>query len=328
MTSLFPLRVPALLSLLAVGISNAQAVENWRMSAEQPISNFITQVAKDFTRNVARDTRGELVITLSTNSTLFKRAEVKAAVQHGDIQIGDLFMSVLGHDDPLFELDSLPFLATDYEQAKKLWSVSRPAIEQRLLKDGVRLLYAVPWPPQSLYSNRPVLGMADFRGMKFRAYNPTIERMAVLMGARPTIITTEAVPQAFMDGQVDGMLTSSATGVDLKAWRFAKYFYDIKAFIPKNIAIVNEAAFQRLSADTRIALLNAGKRAELQGWELSWALNSYQIRVLEHRGMVIAGELPGDTRSGLDGIGAALTDEWLSKAGPQGAAIIRAYRGK
>jgi len=233
---------------------------------------------------------------------------------------------VLSEEDPLYALDSLPFLVTDYDQAKRLWQASRPAIEERLLKDGVRLLYAVPWPPQSLYSNKPVTRMADFKDLKFRTYNPTIARMAELIGAVPTTIATEDVPQALASGQVEAMLTSSATGVDLQAWKFASHFYDIKAFIPKNITVVNEAAFQRLSVTTRQALLTAAKRAEMQGWELSWALNAYQIRILERRGLAVVAQAPPEVRAGLDAIGRTLAWEWLGKAGEQGREIVDQYR--
>nr|WP_298142277.1 TRAP transporter substrate-binding protein [uncultured Pseudomonas sp.] len=319
------LQFPAVLASLVSAVT-AQAAEHWSMSAEQPTSNFITRIARDFARQVKRESKGELDIRVSPNSTLFKRAQVKAAVARGDIQLGDLFMSVLSDEDPLYALDSLPFLVTDYDQAKRLWQASRPAIEQRLLKDGVRLLYAVPWPPQSLYSNKPVNRMADFKGLKFRSYNPTIERLAELLEATPTTIATEDVPQAFDSGQVNAMLTSSATGVDLQAWKFASHFYDIKAFIPKNITVVNEAAFQRLSITAQHALLDAAKRAELQGWELSWALNDYQIRTLQRQGMSIATEAPQDVRAGLDAIGRTLAWEWLGKAGEQGREIVDEYR--
>lgn len=302
------------------------AAERWRMSAEQPAGNFITQVAKDFARDVARFSHGELQIDVTPNSELFKRPQVKQAVQGGQVQLGDLFMSVLGNEDPLFELDSLPLLATDYNQAKKLWAASRPAIEARLRKDGVRLLYAVPWPPQSLYSDRPLHGMQDFKGMKFRSYNTAISRMATLMGADPTVITTEEVPGAFKSRQVDAMLTSSATGVDLQAWDFARYFYDIRAFIPKNIVIVNEAAFDALSAETQHAVIEAAKTAELRGWELSWALAAYQVRTLGRRGVEVVENVPEPIQAGLIEVGDTLTREWITRAGEQGAAIIRDYR--
>ena len=315
----------ALLVVLPMKVS-AQGAASWSMSVEQPAGNFISRVAVDFARNVRQTTKGQLNIRVHPGSALYSRQQVKGAVSRGDIQLGDVFMSALGAEDPLYELDSLPFLATDYEQARRLWAVSRGAVEQRLLADGVRLLYAVPWPAQSLFSTRPLRQPGDIRDLSFRSYNPTISRLAQLLEARPTTIDTEDVPQAFRDGQVDIMLTSSATGVDLRAWDFTSHFYDVRAFIPKNIVIVNERAFQRLPEAQRQALLHAAERAERAGWELSWALTEYQTRMLARHGMQVVRDIDPALQQGLVEVGQRLTEEWLARAGDTRAGIIHQYR--
>ncbi|QMV61600.1 TRAP transporter substrate-binding protein [Pseudomonas berkeleyensis] len=314
----------ALLVALPVAFP-VQSNERWSMSVEQPAGNFISRVAVDFARNVRQATQGHLDIRVHPNSALYRRLDVKPAVSRGDIQLGDLFMSALGNEDPIYELDSLPFLATDYEQARKLWAVSRSAIEQRLLADGVRLVYAVPWPAQSLFSDRPLQHVGDLRDLRFRSYNPTISRLAHLLHAQPTTINTEDVAQAFRDGKVDVMLTSSATGMDLRAWDFVSHFYDVRAFIPKNIVIVNERAFQRLPEAHRQALLHAGERAERAGWELSWALTGYQTRMLARRGITVVQDIPPALHQGLTEVGQTLTNEWLARAGEDRARIIDDY---
>lgn len=326
MKTALSLGIPVLFSLLGAAVTAAQGAERWRMSAEQLGSNYITRIAEDFARQVRRQSQGELDIQVSANSVLYTRAQVKAAVARGDIQVGDLFLSVLADEDPLYALDSLPFLVRDHDQAKTLWAATRPAIEQRLLKDGVRLLYAVPWPPQSLFSTQPVEAMADFQGMRLRIYNPTTVRMAELLGAVPTLLPTEAVPQAFASGTVQGMLTSPATGMDLQAWKFSSHFYGINAFIPKNIVVVNETAFQGLSSRSRDALLAAARHAEMQGWELAWALTDYQVRTLGRRGMAVQRELSPTLREGLDEVGAVLVREWLEEANGEARAAFDAYR--
>lgn len=220
----------------------AQAAERWNMSVEQPDGNFITTVAKEFAQDVEKASAGELQIRVHANSVLFKRPEVKRAVQTGQVQLGDVLMSVLGNEDPIFEVDSVPFLVRNYEQAQALWDASRPAVEERLAKQGIKLLYAMPWSPQSIFTKTPIASMDDFKGMKFRAYNPATSRMTELMGAVPTVIQTGEIPQAFSTGMINGMLTSPTTGVDSQAWDFSSYYYDVKAFIPKNFVIVNARA--------------------------------------------------------------------------------------
>jgi TRAP-type C4-dicarboxylate transport system substrate-binding protein len=145
-----------------------------------PDKTFHTQNIRQFATDVEQATAGKLKITVHSGGSLFKHPQIKRAVQTGQVQTGEVFISILGNEDPLFTVDSIPFLATDYAQAKKLWQASRELIEQRLAKDGLILLYAVPWPAQGLYVSKPVATIADLGGLKFRAYNKATSRLAQL----------------------------------------------------------------------------------------------------------------------------------------------------
>ncbi|MDN5517853.1 TRAP transporter substrate-binding protein [Ectopseudomonas composti] len=313
----------ALACALSVGV---QAAERWNMSAENPDGNFITTVAKEFAQDVEKASNGELQIRVHGNSMLFKRPEVKRAVQTGQVQVGDVLMSVLGNEDPIFEIDSVPFLVRNYEQAQALWAASRPAVEERLAKQGIKLLYAMPWSPQSIFTKTPIASMDDFKGMKFRAYNPATSRMTELMGAVPTVIQTGEIPQAFSTGMINGMLTSPTTGVDSQAWDFSTYYYDVKAFIPKNFVIVNARAFARLPEATQKAVLDAAKRAEERGWAIAQEKTGELVKTLADNGMQVSEQAPAAVESGFEQIGKTMTEEWLKRAGADGKAILDSYQ--
>lgn len=326
MNNLSRLAMAAMACTLGLHVVSAQGAERWNMTTENPEGNYITAVAKEFSADVEKATAGELTIRVHANSVLFKRPEVKRAVQTGQVQLGDVLMSVLGNEDPIYEVDSVPFLARNYSDAQKLWKASRPAVEARLAKQGIKLLYATPWPPQSIYSKTPISVMEDFKGMKFRAYNPATSRMAELMGAVPTVINAGEVPQAFSTGIITGMITSPMTGVDTQAWDFAKYYYDVKAFIPKNFVIVNERTFKRLPEASQQAVLEAAARAEQRGWEIAEAQTSKLVATLAENGMQVDPAAPAAVEAGFQAIGQTMSAEWLSKAGADGQAIIDAYK--
>jgi TRAP-type C4-dicarboxylate transport system substrate-binding protein len=326
MSNLSRLAVAAMAFTLSLQAVSAQAAERWNMTTENPEGNYITAVAKEFAADIEKATAGELSIRVHANSVLFKRPEVKRAVQTGQVQLGDVLMSVLGNEDPIYEVDSVPFLARNYEDAQKLWKASRPAVEARLAKHGIKLLYATPWPPQSIYSKTPISTMEDFKGMKFRAYNPATSRMAELMGTVPTVINAGEVPQAFSTGIITGMITSPMTGVDTQAWDFAKYYYDVKAFIPKNFVIVNERTFKRLPEASQAAVLAAAERAEQRGWEIAEAKTSELVSILSENGMQVEPVAPAAVEAGFQSIGQSMAAEWLNKAGADGQAIIDAYK--
>ena len=308
-------------TVACVGLTSAHASEKWNMSAEQPDGNYITGVAKEFAADVTKATKGELEIKVHSNSVLFKRPDLKRAVQTGQVQVGDVLISVLGNEDAMYEADAVPLLARDFDSAWKLWQASRPGIEQRLAKQGIKLLYSVPWPPQGIYTKVPVKTMADFKGMKFRAYNAATSRMVELMGASPTTVNSGDVPQAFGTGLIEAMITSPATGVDSQAWDFSKYYYDVQAFIPKNVAMVNARAFAKLTPAAQKAVLDAAAAAEKRGWEEARKQTSTLTQTLASKGMTV-GPMPIAMAPDLARIGATMADEWVKKAGADGQALI------
>jgi TRAP-type C4-dicarboxylate transport system substrate-binding protein len=310
---------------LCLGLVTGAAAETWRMSVENPDGNYHTENAKLFAEDVARASKGSLEIRVHPNAELLKRPDLKRGVQQGVVQIGDITMAVLGNEDTIFEVDSIPLLAVTLEDAKKLWDASRPAIEKRLDRQGLVLLYAVPWPPQGLYAKRPVESADDIKGTRFRTYNALTSRLATLLGANPVTITPGEIPQAFSTGVIDVMLTSAATGVDFQAWDFVKHYYDVKAFSPKQFAIMNKAAFGKLPEPTRKAVLEAGQRAETRGWTLARERTEDFTKKLAANGMSVQPTPPKLAQS-FKGIAETMLKEWLEKAGPDGQAIVAAYR--
>jgi len=305
--------------------SAAHAATVWNMSAEQPDANYLTQNARQFAEEVKAATKGELDIRVQSNSVLLKRPEVKRGVQQGVVPIGEMLVPALGNEDPIFEVDSVPLLASSFDASLKLWQVTRPMLAERLDKQGLILLYGSPWPPQGIYTKNPLQTLADLKGVRFRAYSASTSRLASLMGAIPTTVNTPEVPQAFSTGVIDAMVTSPATGVDTQAWDYTKYYYDAQVFIPQQFVIANKRAVGRLSDDQRKALYAAAERAEARGWELGRQHTQALTDTLAKNGMTV-GPLPDAIVADLRKIGDAMLKEWLDKAGKDGAALIDAYR--
>ncbi|UUO11310.1 TRAP transporter substrate-binding protein [Alcaligenes faecalis] len=303
----------------------AQAATNWNMSTEQPDNNFLTQNAREFAADIKAATNGELNINVQSNSVLLKRPEVKRGVQQGVVQAGEMLVAAIGNEDPLFEVDSVPFLASSFDQSEKLWKATRPFLAERLDKQGIVLVYGSPWPPQGIYTKKPVEQLSDLAGVRFRAYSPATSRLVSLMGAVPTTVQTPEVPQAFSTGIIDAMLTSPATGVDSQAWDYVKYYYDAQVFIPQSFVIINKRAFQRLPENVQKAVLDAGARAEERGWAISREQTSKLTQTMADKGMVV-GNLSEKLSSEMHAIGQTMTEEWLKKAGADGQKLLDAYR--
>ena len=310
-------------STLTAPLAFAQA--KWDLPTGYATNTFQTENVQQFADDVGKATGGKLKITVHAGASLYKLPEIKRAVQTGQAQIGEFILSSASNENALFGVDSIPFLATSYGAAKKLYVAARPATEKLLAEQGLKLLFSVPWPGQSLYSTKPMKTMDDFKGTKMRSYNPATTRVAQLVKAQPVTIQLAELGQALATGAVDNFLTSSASGIDSKLYEQTKHFYIVNAWLPRNATVVNKKAFDALDKATQDALVRAANAAEERGWAASSTKDAAYIKDLGKNGMSTG--LPSDEiRDGMNKIGATMTEEWLKTAGPDGKAIIDAYR--
>lgn len=315
-------RAFAVAALLAAGAVQAQV--KWDMPTPYAASNFHTENVQQFATDVDKATGGKLVLTVHANGSLFKAPEIKRAVQGGQAQIGELLLSGYENEDALLGIDAVPFLATSYADSRKLWNVSRKAIEDRFAKQGMKVLYTVPWPPQGIYANKELKSIADMKGLKMRSYNPATSRIAELVGAQPTTIQAAELAQALATGVVNANITSGATGYDSKSWEYVKFFYDVQAWLPKNAVIVNQKAFDTLDKATQQAVLKAAADAEARGWKTSEEKSKFYLEQLAKNGMKVEAPSPA-FKTELKKIGEVMTSEWLKKAGADGQAAVDAF---
>ncbi|GAB2724475.1 TRAP transporter substrate-binding protein [Halomonas garicola] len=330
-----PLRnvLPRLAFAGAIGLSlsilsvSAQAATEWDMPTPYGDRTFHTENIREFTEDVRQATDGELDIKVHSNGSLIGHAEIKNSVRRGIVPIGEVIMSRLANENPIFEVDSVPYLAAGYEEARALWEASRDIIDEELAKQNLRLLFAVPWPPQGIYTQDEVTGPDDLQNLNMRAYNNASERLAQLAGAVPTQVEVPDIPTAFSTGRVGAMITSPATGADTKAWDYLSHFNHAQLWLPKNMIIVSDRAFSQLDEGTRQAVLDAAAEAEERGWEMSREETQEALGVLKDNGITVTTPTP-ELEDKLQEIGDTMTDEWVERAGDQGQQILDAYRGQ
>jgi TRAP-type transport system periplasmic protein len=318
--------LPALLSAAALlATAAAQAQTKWDLPAAYPATNFHSVNLVEFANDVDKASGGKLKITVHAGASLFKAPEIKRAVQGGQAQAGEILLANFQNEWQLFGADGIPFLADSYDEAVKLWKVQKPMLEKKLAEQGLMVLYAVPWPPQGVYSKKPLNSAADLKGIKWRAYSPATSRIAELVGAQPVTVQAAEVSQAFATGVAESMMSSGSTGWDAKLHEHVKYWYDTQAWLPKNAVIVNKAAFDALDAPTKAAVMKAAADAEVRGLAASKKANTESLDKLKAGGMNILPP-PAQLSADMKKVGETLLKEWIEKAGPEGKALIDAYR--
>ncbi len=315
----------AVLALTTMVLGLPAQAEKWDMPLAYAATNYHSENATRFATAVTEATGGKLEIVTHPGGSLFKGGDIFRAVRTGQAPIGERLISALGNEDAIFEVDALPFLATSFDQAWNLYQASKPAMEAVLDEKNLKLLYAVPWPPQGLYNKNPVDSAADMKGVKFRAYNQATSRLAELLGAVPTKIEAAELSQAFATGVADSMISSGSTGYDRKIWEHVKFWYDVQAWLPKNMVVVNKEAWAGLDAPTQGVVLGAAAMAEQAGWAKARELADWYKEQLAANGMTVDG--PSDTlKADFMSIGETMTNEWLERAGDTGKGVVDDYR--
>ena len=313
---------------LALGFAvAAPAQTKWDMPTPYSDGEFHTRNVRTFVEDVQKASGGKLAIQVHSNGSLIKHPDILRAVSTGQVNIAEFLLSQFGNEDAVFEADNIPFVAAGFDNAWKFYQAQKPILEKHLQGRGLKLLYSVAWPGQGIYTKEPLKSVADLKGTKFRTYSPLTARLAELLGASPTVVQVPDVPQMFATGAIQAMITSSATGTSTKAWEFVKNYYNTSAFHPKNVVVVNNRSFSRLPQDQQKALVDAGAKAETRGWAMAKAREQEANELLKKNGMTIH-EPDAAMKSAYAKVGDQILEEWLKKAGADGQAIIKAYRGK
>jgi TRAP-type C4-dicarboxylate transport system substrate-binding protein len=316
----------AVVAAATMGVMSAgMAQTKWDLPSGYGANTFQVQNLSQFATDVDKATAGKLKITIHPNASLFKANEIKRAVQSGQTQAGEFILSLHANEAPIFGVDSIPFLATSYADSRRLDTASRELLTKTLAAQGIKLLYTVPWPPQSLYSKKAITKLSDLKGTKMRAYNPATSFIATAIGAQPVTIQLAELPAALATGGVDSFLTSTSSGIDSKLYESVKFFYDVNSWLPRNAVVVGQKAFDALDKASQDAVLQQAAVAETRGWRNSEANNNDNLKELTLKGMKIDSVVGTALKQELRPIGETMTADWLKSAGAEGKAIIDAY---
>ena len=312
-------------ALLGGLAASASAQTKWDLPSAYPASNMHTENLAQFVKDVDAATGGKLKIQVHDNASLFKAPEIKRAVQGGQAQAGEILLVNFQNEWPLWGIDGIPFLATSYADSFKLYQASKATLQKKLGEQGMVLLYAVAWPPQGIFTKKQVASAADMKGIKWRAYSPATARIGELVGAQPVTVQQAELSQAMATGVVESYMSSGSTGYDTKTYEHLKFFADTQAWLPKNAVIANKKAFDALDKATQDGLLKAAAEAEQRGWTASERKTGEYLDLLKKNGMTVyppSAQLKADMQK----VGETMLKEWLDKAGPEGKAVVDAYR--
>ena len=311
---------------LTTALATPALAETWDMPMAYAATNFHTETGVKFADCVREATGGDIDITVHPGGSLFNGADIKRAIQTGQVPIGERLLSAHANENAVFGFDNVPFLATSFDDAERLNEAAAPKIDEILAEQNLTVLYSVPWPPQGLYFNKEVNSVADMEGTKFRAYNTATARFAELTKMLPVTIEAAEISQAFATGVAESMISSGATGYDRKVWESLSHFYEVNGWLPRNYVMVNSEVWEGVSEENKTAITGCADTAAAEGLQASKDYTQFTMDGLKEGGMTV-GPASDELVAELKEIGQTMTNEWLEEAGEDGQAIVDAYRG-
>ena len=104
----------------------ASAQTKWDMPTPYPDGNFHTKNVMQFAADVDKATNGSLKIRCIRPARSSSIPRSSASVRQGTAPIGEILESLASNEAPVYGIDSVPFLTTGYDDAKKLYAAQKP----------------------------------------------------------------------------------------------------------------------------------------------------------------------------------------------------------
>ena len=294
------------------------------MPLANPAANMHTQVAQSFADQVKQISNGQLSIKIYPSGSLFKGAQIFGAVKNDLVPIGGRLISALSHEDPILAIDAIPFLATNYRQAFRLYRASKAEIDNVLKGKGVKLLYTMPWPAQGLYSRKKLDSVADLSGLRFRPYSAVTESFGAQLGFIAVPMPTAKLSRALKKKQLDVLFGSALTATQMPLHKRFRYWYELRAWLPKEMVVVNLRQWHSLTALQRQQLSAVAKKIETAGWVRSKKMAERSKLRLAAAGLEIK-QLNSQLQEKFESAGELLLQQWLLEVGDRGRYLLEKY---
>lgn len=327
MKSLSKLAAALLAVLFAAGTAYAETI-NWNMANEYNDTSIHAEGDKFFSKTLEEKSGGKIRITHHFGGSIgFKSKDQLDAVGDGALPIADTFVGPLGGINPMFLLPSVPFLAQNPEEARRLYEIAKPEYEAVFAANNQILLYASPWPPSGFWANKAIDGSEALKGLKIRTYDANGTVTLKEAGASPIQLSWADVVPQLSTGGISGVLTSAESGTNGKFWEHLSHFTEVNYAMPLNMVHINKEVFGALPADLQKAVLEAAKLTEERQWKAVVDRVAQNYADMKANKVVVVETVPAEFLASLRTAGKKALESWLEKTGDKGAAIMKQYNG-
>ena len=275
-----------LIFLLIATFMSAKNVK-LNLNAKYGATNFHTKGAVKFANLVEQYTDGSVKIKVHAGSSLVKGNPLKA-VKDGTVAMSDMFIPFTSGGGKVFGISALPFISSSYEDAYRLYQLSKDAYAKTAKKWNQKFLYSVTWPASGFYSNKALKTTKDFKGVKTRTYDKNSASFVNTAGGNAVALPWGEVYSALRTGMVNSVVTSSESGKNGKFWEVLKNFTKIKYAYPLQAVTINLDYWNSLNKAQKSAMLSAAAIIEKEQWDAVRVVDQASLKALAKNGMKVS----------------------------------------
>ena len=299
----------------------------WAFVTEHPATAMPSEGVAHFAEAATRLSGGALAIRPGFEAPGgLRSASMLRAVSEGRVEAADAFTGALAGEAVVFQLSALPFLTASPADTERLLRAARPAYAAALASRGLSLLYATPWPATGIWSRRPLPGPEALEGLRVRTYDAAGTAVLRAAGAAPAQISfADAVPR-LRAGELDAVLSSGDGGAGARLWEILPSFTVLDYASSLSLAFCGTAALHALPGPVREAVAQATRETEARQFTAIGTRLAENEARMRANGVEVAAA-PA-LREALARAAGPVVAEWAARAGPEGEAILSAYRAR
>jgi tripartite ATP-independent transporter DctP family solute receptor len=285
------------LAALIVGAStmlaHAQDTVTARLGHVYADNSPLGAAAHRFVERISEATGGALKIDLFPNGQIGSDEAMSRELARGSLEFAFLNLGPLSGLDPVLDIHSLPYTATNFDEARKLFlneeGVIRKTHAEALDKLGIRYLGTYSIEFRSITnSGKPILSPADVGGMKIRIYNsPAIKSLFDKMGAQTVLMPfTElfvALQQGTVDGQENGPILSQTSGLmeTQKYMTLTNHLFGISGIV------ISQRFWDKLTPEQQEAVARASKEISEETFQEAEEATAKSVETVKAMGVEV-----------------------------------------
>ncbi len=320
--------VGAIFAAGMVVASAAHAQVKFDLANEYSAQSLVGIADQFFIESVKKHSNGEVIITPHYGGALgYKSKDHFDAVGDGAVPIAGTYTGVFTGIDPVFTLSAMPFLTPSIEEAKALFEVARPYYDKVFAKHGQKLLYASPYTPTGIWAKKSVTSIDDLKNLKIRTYDAAGVETFKQIGAAPIQLSWADVVPQLGTGGIEAVLTSDESGISGKFWEHLSHFNAVPYSVAINMTHMNLKAFNALSPAQQKAIMDAAAETQEANWKRIQERVVRNAGILKEKGVIVVAA-PQPLVEELQAAARTVLEKWKKDMGPDGDAILVAYRAK